>query len=143
MIHITLVRGITNSMGTAAAIRAYFEAFNNNDPEAIFALLHPDVAHDINEGSTEVGIQAFRDFKAHMDRCYKEQIVDLQVWEDGTRGASEFKVNGSYIQTDGDLPAATGQSYSIPAAAFFDVVDGKITRITSYYNLKAWIAAIS
>lgn len=129
-------------MTTAEAIRAYFAAFNANDPEGIFALLDENVVHEINEGPTEVGLEAFRRFKAHMDRCYREQILDLQVWEDGQRGASEFTVEGAYIATDAPLPEATGQTYTISAAAFFTVRGGKIVKVTSYYNLRGWLQAI-
>lgn len=127
---------------TEIAIRAYFEAFNAHDAEGMIATLAEDVVHDINEGGQEVGVDAFRKFKAHMDHCYSEQIADLVVMTNGTRGAAEFVVNGTYLRTDEGLPEATGQTYSIPCAAFFEVVEGKITRVTSYYNLRGWIAAI-
>lgn len=128
---------------TAELMQAYIDAFNANDPEALLATLADDVVHDINEGGTEVGIDKFRAFKAHMDHCYREKLTDLVVMAKGDRGAAEFTVEGEYIATDGDLPTATGQRYSIPAAAFFTVREGRISRVTSYYNLKAWIAAIS
>ncbi len=128
---------------TESLIRAYFDAFNAQDAESLLATLSEDVAHDINEGPTEIGIDAFRRFKAHMDRCYRERIVDLVVMTAGERGAAEFTVEGNYIETDRPLPEAAGQAYSIPAAAFFTVRSGKIVRVTSYYNLKAWVAAIS
>ena len=128
---------------TERLIRAYFDAFNANDPERLLATLADDVAHDINEGPTEVGIDTFRRFKAHMDECYQEKIVDLVVMTSGERGAAEFAVEGRYIKTDGPLPTATGQRYFIPAAALFTVQNGKISRVTSYYNLKGWIAVIS
>lgn len=131
------------SNATESAIRAYFEAFNAHDAEGMIATLAENVVHDINEGGQEVGVDAFRKFKAHMDDCYSEQIADLVVMTNGSRGAAEFVVNGTYLRTDEGLPEATGQTYSIPCAAFFDVVDDKITRVTSYYNLRGWIAAIS
>ena len=31
-------------------IRAYYQAFNSGDREALLALLHPDIVHEINEG---------------------------------------------------------------------------------------------
>lgn len=127
---------------TGRLIQAYFEAFNRQDADGLLATLADDVVHDINEGPTEVGIEAFRRFKAHMDATYREQIVDLVVMTSGDRGAAEFTVNGTYLQTDGPLPKANGQTYSIPAAAFFAVRDGKISRVTSYYNLKGWMKAI-
>lgn len=128
---------------TERLIREYFDAFNRHDAEALLATLSDDVVHDINEGATEVGIEAFRRFKAHMDETYREQINDLVVMVSGDRGAAEFICSGQYLKTDGPLPEAKGQSYSILAAAFFTVRGGKIIRVTSYYNLAAWTAAIS
>ena len=63
--------------------------------------------------------------------------------EDGTRAAAEFTVRGRYRETAAGLPEASNQAYSIPAGQFFSLEDGKITRVTTYYNLKAWIAAVS
>ncbi|RYG30991.1 isopropylmalate/homocitrate/citramalate synthase [bacterium] len=127
---------------TARLIHAYFEAFNRDDVEGQLATLAGDVAHEINEGPIETGIDAYRAFKQRMDSNYKERIVDLVVFEQGDRGAAEFTVNGKYVGTDEGLPEATGQNYSIISGIFVTVANGKIARITSYYNLKSWIAAI-
>jgi steroid delta-isomerase-like uncharacterized protein len=127
---------------TEQLIRAYFDAFNAHDAEALLSTLADDVVHDINEGPQEIGIDKFRAFKAHMDRTYREHIHDLVVMVNGERGAAEFMCEGTYLVTDGELPAASGQTYNIPAAAFFTVRDGKIQRVTSYYNLRQWIASI-
>ncbi|MCC7433953.1 MAG: nuclear transport factor 2 family protein [Methanoregulaceae archaeon] len=124
-------------------IHAYFDAFNRGDVEGQLATLHPEVVHEINEGDAEIGIEAFRKFKAHMDTTYREQIRDLVVMGNGSRGAAEFFVDGEYLVTDGGLPEATGQRYSIRAAIFAEERDGLIGRMTSCYNLKGWIAAIS
>lgn len=129
-------------MDCESLIKGYFDAFNRHDLEGMLALLSDDVQHDINEGPTEYGIDAFRAFKTHMDRCYREQISELVVMVAGNRGATEFLCSGEYLQSDAGLPAANGQRYAIPAAAFFEVSSGKITRITSYYNLKGWIRAV-
>jgi steroid delta-isomerase-like uncharacterized protein len=61
---------------------------------------------------------------------------------DGTRAAAEFIVNGTYLETDGDLPAAHGQSYRLPAGSFFSLDGDKITRVVTYYNLSDWIAQV-
>ena len=63
--------------------------------------------------------------------------------EDGTRASAEFYINGSYLKTDDGLPAATGQNYRIRVGAFFDLREGKIARVTNYYNLQKWIEAVS
>jgi steroid delta-isomerase-like uncharacterized protein len=124
-------------------IQDYFDAFNRQDIEGMLSTLSEDVQHDINEGGTEIGIEAFRAFKNHMARCYREEITDLVIMVEGTRGAAEFTCSGTYLQTDEGLPPATGQTYAIPAAVFFELKGNKIGRVTSYYNLRGWLNAVS
>ena len=76
-----------------------------------------------------------------MNRCYREQIVDLVIMTngDGTRAAAEFIVMGEYLATDEGLPPARGQKYQLPGAALFEVRDSKVARVTNYYNLQEWL----
>lgn len=129
---------------SAELIRAYYDAFNRGDREAMLALLAEDVAHDINQGRRERGKDAFRAFLAHMDRCYRERLSDIAVMTsaDGRRAAAEFVVEGTYLATDAGLPPAQGQTYRLPAGTFFAIEDGKIARVTTYYNLQDWIAQV-
>jgi len=125
-------------------IRRYFHAFNTGDRAAFFAMLADDVAHEINQGGTETGVAAFRDFMQRMDRCYREQIEELVVMADesGTRAAAEFKVRGEYLATDTGLPPASGQAYFLPAGAFFTLNGGRVARVTMYYNLQDWLRQV-
>jgi steroid delta-isomerase-like uncharacterized protein len=132
-------------MDTTALISAYYAAFNAKDWPAMLALLAPDIRHDVNEGTERSGLAMFSDFLKHMDDCYDELLTDIVVMisADGARAAAEFIVNGTYKKTDGGLPPARGQTYRLPAGAFFEVADGRIRRVTTYYNLKDWIAQVS
>lgn len=132
-------------MTAAETVRAYYEAFNAQDMERFFALLTDDVVHDINQGERQVGKQAFATFMDHMNRCYREALTDMVVMadDDGTRAAAEFIVNGEYLATDEGLPEASGQTYRLPAGAFFEIRDGKVARVTNYYSLPDWIAQVS
>jgi len=125
-------------------VQAYFDAFNAGDTDAMLACLSDDVAHHVNEGNIRHGKPAFAEFCAHMDRCYAEQLTDMVIFdaEGGTRAAAEFTVNGTYKATDAGLPEARGQTYRIPAGSFFTLKDGKITRVTTRYNLTDWIAQV-
>ncbi|MGR9053240.1 MAG: isopropylmalate/homocitrate/citramalate synthase, partial [Gammaproteobacteria bacterium] len=38
---------------------------------------------------------------------------------------------------------AQGQTYRLPAGAFFEIRDHKVARITNYYNLQDWIKQVS
>lgn len=126
---------------TKALIERYYAAFNAGDTEAMLACLSEDVAHDVNQGGRRAGKALFAEFCAHMSRCYAEQLTDvvIMVSDDGARAAAEFTVNGRYLATDEGLPDADGQTYRLPAGGFFDVAGGRITRVTTYYNLKDWM----
>ncbi|GAB5439229.1 ketosteroid isomerase-related protein [Falsiruegeria mediterranea] len=126
-------------------VKRYFSAFNAGDVDTMLDCLSDDVAHHVNEGQIRVGREKFADFCAHMNRCYKEELTDMVVFEaeGGTRAAAEYIVNGTYLETDPDLPEAKGQTYRLPAGSFFDLRDGKITRVTTYYNLADWVKQVS
>lgn len=130
---------------TIDTISRYFDAFNAGDIEAMLAELTDDVAHHVNEGNIRVGKMKFAEFCAHMNRCYGETLTDMVLFIDhtGTRGAAEYVVNGTYLATDSGLPEARGQSYRLPAGSFFTLTGGKISRVTTYYNLSDWIAQVS
>ena len=130
---------------TISLLERYYAAFNARDWEAMLACLSDDVAHDINQGERQTGKAAFRQFLAHMERCYRERLSDIALMtnEDGTRAAVEFVVHGEYITTDEGLPEAKGQIYTLPAGAFIAVEQGRIVRLTMYYNLEDWGQQVS
>lgn len=132
-------------IATAKLIRAYYDAFNAGKTDDMLGFLTDDVIHDVNQGERRVGIEKFRAFNARMTHHYKELLTDIVVLvsKDGTRAAAEFNVNGTYINTDTELPPAKGQTYVLPAGTFFAIRDGKIARVTTYYNLTDWIAQVA
>jgi steroid delta-isomerase-like uncharacterized protein len=131
-------------LATLELISRYYAAFNAGDMPSFLSMLTEDVVHDINQGGRETGKRAFAAFMQRMNRCYKEEIVDLVVMasEDGSRAAAEFTVLGKYLVSDEGLPEAAGQTYRLPAGAFFEIRGGRVARITNYYNLQDWIAQV-
>lgn len=122
-------------------VSSYYNAFNRRDWQAMLNMLTHDVQHDSNQGATHHGKDHFTQFLRHMDDCYEETLTELVVMVDptGKRAGSEFVVNGTYKKTDGDLPAANGQAYVLPAGSFMELTDeGLISRVTTYYNLPLW-----
>ena len=132
-------------MDSKALIAAYYDAFNAGRTDEMLTYLHDEVEHHVNEGGIRRGKQGFAEFNRHMSETYRENLTDMVVFasEDGSRGAAEFVVNGTYLKTDPGLPEARGQSYRLPAGAFFAVKDGQIARVTTYYNLADWIRQVS
>lgn len=126
-------------------IEAYYRAFNSGDFAGMLALLAADVVHDVNQGTREVGKEAFAEFLDRMNTSYHEQLSDLVIMGDavGKRFAVEFMVDGVYLKADPGFPEARGQRYRLPAGAFLEVAAGLITRVTTYYNLSDWLLQVS
>ena len=127
-----------------ALVKRYLDAFNKGDVDGMLACLHEDVAHDINQGGREIGREKFRWFMATMNRHYREALSDVVVMADesGRRAAAEFTVRGTYLETAEGLPQADGQSYSLPAGIFFELDEGLISRVSTFYNLADWITQV-
>jgi len=131
-------------------VLAYYAAFNRGDWDGMLALLSEDVVHDLNQGPRETGREAFAAFLQRMHRCYREQLRDIVVMAtaDGARVAAEYVVHGEYLVADDGLPPAHGQRYVLPGGAFFDIAfddaggNGRIQRVTNYYNLEDWLRQV-
>jgi steroid delta-isomerase-like uncharacterized protein len=130
---------------TLALVRRYYDAFNAGNAAGMLDCLTDDIEHRVNEGAHRIGKAKFAEFCSHMGVSYQETLKDIVIFatDDGARAAAEFVVHGTYLQTDPGLPEAKGQTYILPAGGFFDVTDGKISRITTFYNLNDWIAQVS
>ena len=130
---------------TEALIRRYYQKFNAQDVAGMTACVAENVVHDVNQGERRKGKAKFTAFLEHMNRCYREELRDIVVLSsaDGRHAAAEFVVHGKYLATDeGSLPAK-GQTYVLSAGAFFEVADGAITRVSTHYNLKDWMAQVA
>lgn len=126
-------------------VEHYYEAFNNRNWAGMLALLDPQIRHEVNQGETRIGLEKYESFLKHMDESYEETLKDIVLMSDagGTRIGAEFVVHGIYKKGEEGLPPAHGQSYILPAGAFLEVHNGKITRVTTYYNLPRWIELVS
>jgi steroid delta-isomerase-like uncharacterized protein len=126
-------------------VTAYYSAFNRRDAEGLVSLLSDDVIHDINQGKREIGKSAFRDFLAIMSTHYDETVSELTVMvsDDDQRAAAEFLSSGTYKKAERGLPPASGQPYKIQVGAFFEMRNGKISRITNHYNIPEWIVQVT
>lgn len=131
-------------MDSRALIEHYYRAFNDGRTDDMLTLLHNEFEHHVNEGQIRRGKALFAEFSAHMTRCYRENLTDIVIFvnDDGDRAAAEFVVNGTYLATDQGLPPAHGQTYRLPAGAFFTIHDGRIARVTTYYNLADWMRQV-
>lgn len=133
---------------TAAATRKlierYYLAFNAQDADGMLACLGAGFVHDVSQGKRRKGKRLFAEFLAHMNTSYRETLSNIVIMTnaDGSRAAAEFDLKGKYLKTDPGLPKAKGQTYKLRVGAFFDVKSGKITRVSTHYNLNEWKAQV-
>lgn len=122
----------------------YYHCFNQKNWEGMLQLLDPNIRHEVNQGDARIGIAQYREFLQQMDEAYEETLTDMVFMVDasGTRIGCEFTVNGIYKKGAEGFPPAHGQSYLLPAGAFLSIQDGKIQRVTTYYNLPLWIKLV-
>ena len=132
-------------MDAKALIAAYYDAFNAGRTDEMLSYLHEQIEHHVNEGGIRRVKEKFAEFNAHMTRSYREELTEMVIFANaaGDRAAAEFVVNGTYLATDEGLPEARGQTYVLPAGAFFSIRDGKIARVTTYYNLAEWMRQVA
>jgi steroid delta-isomerase-like uncharacterized protein len=132
-------------MSAPETVKQYYQSFNQKNWEGMLALLHPEIRHEANQGDVRIGIEKFTEFLAKMDESYEETLTDMVFFSEPTdsRVAVEFVVNGIYKKGEDGLPVAYGQPYVLPAGAFLELKEGKISRVTTYYNLPLWIELVS
>ncbi|GGC13765.1 nuclear transport factor 2 family protein [Dyadobacter sediminis] len=132
-------------MSSLEIVKQYYTSFNQKNWNGMLALLHPEVRHEANQGDVRIGTGKFTEFLQKMDESYEETLTDMVFFTEpaDSRVAVEFVVNGIYKKGEEGLPEAYGQTYVLPAAAFLELKEGKISRVTTYYNLPLWIELVS
>ena len=134
-----------NKMTDLQTVKAYYDAFNSRNWDEMLFLVDENIQHEPNQGKPRIGKALFTDFMKQMDESYSETLKDIVLFSSETPGriAAEFVVHGTYKKGEEGLPPAHGQVYVLPAAAFLEVQNGKISRVTTYYNLELWIELVS
>jgi steroid delta-isomerase-like uncharacterized protein len=131
-----IIDGARAADRTSALVLRFCAAYSRGDVEGMLDCVAEDVMHDVNQGPRESGKAAFRAYLQQHVRSYREEWRDVVVMsiDDGTRAAAEFSVHGVYQNAAPGMPAAQGQRYVLTAGVFFAINQGKIARITPYYN---------
>lgn len=129
---------------TRNLVGRFVAAFNAGDHAAMLASMAEDVAHDLADGSREIGREPFRWFLGLQARHFRETWADVAVMvgEGGVRAAAEFTRRGVYLATAEGLPPASGQRYAVPSGLFLEVDEGLITRVSDHSGRTALAAAL-
>lgn len=126
-------------------VKKYYEAFNNKNANAIVDLCDPDVANDLNQGDTQIGKKNLKIFLETAWAHFDEKVSNIIYMSnhDQTKIATEYLVQGVYYKTKPGLFEANNQNYEICPATIFTIKNGKIIRMTRYYNAKKWFEMVN
>jgi len=126
-------------------VKKYYEAFNRKDINAILTLCKDDVINDPNQGDSQAGKEKLKTFLETAWAHFEETVHDLELMTntDQSKIATEYLVKGKYYNSKPGLFPAKNQHYDIICTAIFTIQDGKIARITRYYNTKKWLDMVN
>ena len=124
--------------------KAYYDAFNRKDWQGMLNLVAEDIIHAPNQGQIREGKVLFEAFLQKMDTAYEESLTEMVFYTEPSDAkiAVQFVVNGVYKVAEEGMPKAYGQIYTLPAAAFLEVENGLIKKVTTYYNLEDWLQQV-
>jgi len=119
-------------MTPEARFRAYIQAFNATDWEALQGYYAPDVRLVIGNGTELNGRAAIVDFYGQVKRQTRRTIEIVQCFADGQTLAAEIESEFLAIENAPDFavrPMAKGDRYYLNSFVFYDFEGEQYTRI--------------
>ena len=128
---------------SAAAVRAFAEAWNSHDVERVAALVTPDVRYTVVGGTVLEGAEAVAGyaestFAGSSDVFFRTRAIHV----DGQHAVWEWVMEGTHDGDWTDLPA-TGRSYAIHGASVVEIEDGLVRRGCDYWDRAALLDQLS
>ncbi len=126
--------------GDKAVVTAYVQAWNQRDSVAIDTLLardaiHEDIAQNF-KGKGSKAVIAFMRNELTKEPDFKWTVTN--VLEDGRNVAVEWTWVGSYTGPDLTGKQVTNRRISGKGSSIAEVDDGKIKRVTDYYDIASF-----
>ena len=128
-----------------AVDEAYYLAYNAEDIEGQIKLMTDNVVYHSNSDKIRTGADAYRKYTAGLFQEIDEKCIDIKYFVDENQGivTAQSRAEGKYVTSSEGLPKAKGQKYNIPVVEVFEIKDGKITKLSTYYNEDLWKTQIS
>ena len=126
----------------------FFEAMGNGDVDTAMTLLHDDtVHHDMGTGMVMRGIDENRADMENWTTTFSEMKVEsLNHIESGNTVVTELKMTGvntgDMEMPDGSKIPATGKSVEMQGCQVAEFKDGKMLKVTAYYNMMTMMSQL-
>lgn len=133
----------TTSTTVETALNAWVAALNAHDPDAAADCFTPDgVFVNLGTGERHEGREAIRSDHATLFAAWSEIVVTKGPYlVDSDRFADEWTMSGVH---SGDLPGlpATMKPFRITGAGVGEVCDGRIARVSEYWNMAEFLIQV-
>lgn len=133
----------TTTTTGVVAVDAWVAALNAHDPDAAADCFTPDgVFVNMGSGERHEGREAIRADHATLFAAWSEIVVKKGPYlVDGDRFAGEWTMSGVHT---GDLPGlpATTKPFRISGAGVGEVRDGRIARVSEYWNMAEFLIQV-
>jgi ketosteroid isomerase-like protein len=123
---------MTGVEAATPSLRAFLDAFNDHDVDAIMSFFTEDCVFDTPRGPAPGGHRMVggqevrRGIQARFDGIPDIHYGDDRHWTCGDRGVSEWTIRGTQ---------ATGESIEVRGCDLFEFTDGKISRKDSFWKI--------
>jgi steroid delta-isomerase-like uncharacterized protein len=126
-------------------VKKYYAAYNAGDAQAEAALMSESVLHESNQGKSTVGRKHYLEFSQSGKDSYKEKCTNIEYFTGANpeNVLAESTVVGHYVKSVDGYPKAKNQRYQLRVVESFEVKNGQITRLSTFYNEQDWIRQIS
>ena len=121
-------------------VRATYEALNRKDLIAMLDLVSDDIELlDIPSGMTHHGKEAYASYFDNWIKGFPDGTGEItHLIGDEDEAVAEVIATGTHqgsFNLPGQTVEATGRRLDLPFCQIFEIEDGKITKIHSYYDL--------
>lgn len=119
----------------ARLVQDWARLFSPQELDSLMELFTDDVIYeDVTQGAVNVGKTALRAFAESLLQVFPDVALELSsTFTTATHGGAEWVMRGT--QT-GDLPelAATGKRLALRGASIFEFAEGRIRRVSDYWD---------
>jgi steroid delta-isomerase-like uncharacterized protein len=122
----------------------YFTSWNSQDVEGILSFFTDDCLYE------DVALKRIVRGKSALRALLESVFVDIagfrmeikSVFSAGSWGASEWTMSGRFVHSSDPVLTATGKSFLVRGATFFELSNGKISRNTDYLDLTEFLKQV-
>lgn len=124
----------TPALRALGLVQRYFEALNSQHFDDLETIVSPDIVHDVDSLDRRLGREDFLAYLEARASQYREHAFDIELMvnDDGTRVAAEYTLLGFPLAEHPQEAIAASQTYRISGGLFFQIEDGRITRVSQH-----------